>query len=130
MALRTFDTDDIEYKDDHVLIHVISDSMGDTAAGVVAAAASQFELGSVKISRLPQVRSVEQVVEYLDSVSTDDHAEHPSAVFHTIVDTDLRNDIRRELESRQIFSIDIIGPAINVLSTLTETEPLNIPGGV
>ena len=130
MALRTFDTDDIDFKDDCVLIHVISDSMGDTAAGVVAAAASQFELGSVRISRLPKVESVEQVVEYLDSVDTDDHHEHPSAVFHTIVDTDLRNDIRRELEARQLFSIDIIGPAINVLATLTEMEPLNIPGGV
>ncbi len=127
MPLRTFDTDDIDYADDCVIIHVLSDSMGDTAAGVVAAAASQFELGSVRISRLPQVRSVDQVREYLDGASDD---EHPSAVFHTIVDTDLRNDIRRELESRQLFSIDIIGPAINVLATLTETEPMNIPGGV
>ncbi len=124
--MRSFDTDDIEYCDDCALIHVISDSEGDTAAGVVAAAAAQFEEGCVKISRLPKVRTIDQVIEYLDA---NQESEHPTAVFHTIVDTDLRNDIRRELEARQIFSIDIIGPAINVLSTLTQSDPKNIPGG-
>lgn len=125
--MRTFDSDDIEYCDDCALIHVISDSEGDTAAGVVAAAASQFDVGCVRISRLPKVRSLDQVIAYLDENQT---SEHPTAVFHTIVDTDLRNDIRRELEARQIFSIDIIGPAINVISTLTQSDPKNIPGGV
>lgn len=110
----------VEYTDDCAYIHVISDSLGDTAAAVLATAAAQFEPGTVRVMRLPCVEEVQQVTEYLDE---NEDANHPSAVFHTIVDTDLRNELRRELESRQIYSIDIIGPAINVLATLTESEP-------
>ncbi len=116
--------DEIEI-DDKPLIHIISDSLGATATSVVMAAAGQFEDDIVDIERLSKVDKISQVREYLDL-----HANpaRPMAVFHTIVDSSLRNEVRSELDYRGIPSIDLIGPAITVLSTLTGAEPKNIPG--
>ena len=43
------------------IVHVISDSLGDTACEVVLAAAGQFDEGCIRISRLPKVTDVSQV---------------------------------------------------------------------
>ncbi|MBQ3339369.1 MAG: kinase/pyrophosphorylase [Atopobiaceae bacterium] len=109
------------------IIHVISDSLGDTASDVVAAAASQFDDGAVRIARLTKVSTVERVRRYFD-VNAEPGV--PKAVFHTIVDPDLRAEIRGELDSRGIPSIDLIGPAISVISMLTGDEPKNIAGAI
>ncbi|MCI1665314.1 MAG: kinase/pyrophosphorylase [Atopobiaceae bacterium] len=122
-----FDQNEEDYNDDAAIVHVISDSLGDTASGVVGAAAGQFERGSVHIKRLSKVTDIEQVRAYFDENADPNH---PTAVFHTIVDSSLRNEVRHELDRRGIPSIDLIGPAISVLSTLTGSEPMNLPGAI
>ncbi|OFK24292.1 kinase/pyrophosphorylase [Olsenella sp. HMSC062G07] len=102
------------------VVFVLSDARGETAASVVEAAADQFSDKVVTIKQLGNVKSVDMVRTYLDSNIT---ADVPLAVFHTIVDRNLRRDIRRELDSRGIPSIDLLGPAITVISTLTGEEP-------
>ena len=109
------------------IIHIISDSLGDTATDVVLAAAGQFDKDAVRISTLAKVENVDQVKGYFDEVSDPDS---PTAVFHTIVDAGLRSEIRHELDLRGIPSIDLMGPAITVLSTLTGQQPKNIPGAI
>jgi regulator of PEP synthase PpsR (kinase-PPPase family) len=104
---------------------IISDSSGETAADVIRAATSQFEGDPIKMSRLSQVRSAEQVREYLDGIPDE---LLPGAVFHTIVDLDMRSEIRAELDRRSIPSIDLLGPAMNVIATLTGLEPVSIAG--
>lgn len=126
MSKPTFDLHEIEFLPDCAIIHVISDSLGETASGVVMAAAAQFEPGEVKIERLGKVTTLDQVREYFDELGDDDT--HPSAVFHTIVSNDLRREVRRFLDDRGIPSIDLLGPAINVLATLTGKEPKGVPG--
>ncbi|MCC6097858.1 MAG: kinase/pyrophosphorylase [Olsenella sp.] len=117
--------------DDDVMEHVtpvvfvLSDARGKTAAGVVEAAADQFGEDAVIIKQLGNVRSVDMVKDYLDR-NLDPGV--PVAVFHTLVDRNLRRDIRRELDKRGIPSIDLLGPAITVLSTLTDQEPIYQPG--
>lgn len=71
-----------------VTVHVISDSLGDTACEVVLAAAGQFSQDSVHISRLPHVSDVSQVKRYLEPYID---RERRIAVFHTIVDPALRS---------------------------------------
>ena len=102
------------------IVFVISDARGETATGVVSAAASQFTDDIVIIKRLGEVRSVDTVRSYLDENVDPDC---PLAVFHTIVDRNLRRDIRRELDKRGIPSIDLLGPAVTIISTLTGEEP-------
>ncbi len=107
------------------IVFVISDARGETATGVVSAAASQFTDDIVIIKRLGEVRSVETVKKYLDENVDPDV---PLAVFHTVVDRNLRRDIRRELDKRGIPSIDLLGPAVTIISTLTGEEPVNLAG--
>ena len=107
------------------IVFVISDARGDTATGVVEAAASQFTDDIVHIKRLGEVRDVDVVRAYLDENVDPDC---PLAVFHTIVDRNLRRDIRRELDKRGIPSIDLLGPAVTIISTLTGEEPVNQAG--
>lgn len=102
------------------VVIVISDARGKTATGVVEAAADQFGTDSVIIKKLSNVKTVEMVSEFL---SKEIDGDVPLAVFHTIVERNLRRDIRRELDRRGIPSIDLLGPAITVISTLTGEEP-------
>lgn len=102
------------------VVIVISDARGKTATSVVEAAADQFGEDSVIIKSVGNVRDLATVKKYLD-----ENVEEgvPTAVFHTIVDRNLRRDIRRELDGRGIPSIDLLGPAITVLMSLTGEEP-------
>ncbi len=122
--MATFDEQEIEPEDLVPIVHVISDSSGDTADEVVEAAALQFDDDALEISRLPKVRSVVQVSQYFDAF--DPH--RPTAVFHTIANVSLRAAIRAELDRRAIPSIDLLGPAVNVISGLTGLQPSGAVG--
>ncbi len=102
------------------LIYVLSDSRGETANTVVMAAAAQFGEESVDIERLSNVHDVDTVRAYFDEHFEPDR---PCAVFHTFANGILRREIRRELDRRGIPSIDLLGPAVTVISTLTGEEP-------
>ena len=103
------------------IVIVLSDARGKTAAGVVEAAAAQFDEGIIVIKQLGNVRTLDTVKEYLDGNVEDGK---DVAVFHTIVDQNLRREIRRELDARGIPSIDLLGPSITIISTLTGEEPV------
>lgn len=102
-------------------IHVISDSLGETAAEVALAATAQFGAGNVHIQRLPKVSALSQVKAYLDEHCS--NPGHRSLVFYTIVDPGLRAQIQAEFEARGIDSLDLIGPAIDAVQRLTGLEP-------
>ena len=70
-------------------------------------------------------RAFEQVRDYFDK---NFNPERPSAVFHTFANGQLRREIRRELDRRGIPSIDLLGPAVTVISTLTGEEPSHAIG--
>ena len=107
------------------VVFVLSDSRGITATHVVEAAADQFEEGAVIIKRLCEVTGVAMVLDFLNQHIKD--TEH-MAVFHTIANEHLRREIRLELDKREIPSIDLLGPAINVLGNLTQLEPVCVAG--
>lgn len=108
-------------------VHVISDSLGDTACDVVLAAAGQFSRDSIHISRLPRVTDVSQVQRYLDPYID---RERRIAVFHTIVNPTLRSQVLDYLSTLHIRSVDLIGPTIAVLSSLTGEEPKGVAGTI
>jgi regulator of PEP synthase PpsR (kinase-PPPase family) len=90
------------------------------------AAAAQFEVDALDIARLSDATSVDKVTEFLEQQEQG----RPIAVFHTFVDERLRRDVRHELVRRGIPSIDLLGPAVTVLSTLTGEEPSNKIGAL
>ena len=125
MASLDLSTDEV-VEDIKPIVIVISDARGDTAYSVVVAAAAQYEVDALDISRLSDATSVQQVEEFLDKQEQG----RPMAVFHTFIDERLRRDVRHELVRRGIPSIDLLGPAITVLSTLTGEEPSNQIGAL
>ncbi len=125
MASLDLSTDEV-VEDIKPIVLVISDARGDTAYSVVVAAAAQYEVDALDISRLSDATTVQQVEEFLDQQEQG----RPMAVFHTFVDERLRRDVRHELVRRGIPSIDLLGPAVTVLSTLTGEEPSNAVGAL
>ena len=103
-------------------IHVISDSLGDTAADVALAAAAQFDAGIVHIERLPKASSLQQISEYLDAHLVGERPER-FLVFHTIANRELRTSLEAELVRRAIPHIDVLGPALDAISRLTGEQP-------
>lgn len=106
-------------------VHVISDALGDTACDVVLAAAGQFPEGAIAIARLPKVERIEQVESYLAPYIA---AGARFAVFHTIVDTELRRAVDALLQRLNVPAVDLMGPAMGVISALTGLAPLGVPG--
>ena len=112
---------------DNPILYILSDSRGETALAVVYAAAAQFPDDSVEIERISNIGDVETVCEYFDEHY---NSGRQCAVFHTFADGTLRREIRRELDRRGIPSIDLLGPAVTVISTLTGIAPSHEVGAV
>ena len=125
MASLDLSTDEV-VEDIKPIVLVISDASGDTAYSVVVAAAAQYEVDALDIARLSDATSVDKVTQFLEQQGQG----RPIAVFHTFVDERLRRDVRHELVRRGIPSIDLLGPAVTVLSTLTGEEPSNKVGAL
>ena len=125
MASLDLSTDEV-VEDVKPIVLIVSDARGDTAYSVVVAAAAQFDEDALDIERLSDATTVERVNAFLDKQESG----RPIAVFHTFVDERLRRDVRHELVRRGIPSIDLLGPAVTVLSTLTGEEPSNKVGAL
>lgn len=111
-------------------IHVISDSLGDTAADVGLAAAAQFRSGLVRIERLPKVTSLQQVIDFLDQHAPQEQDGAPSnfLVFYTIANQELSCQVAQELAHRGIRCLDVLGPAVDAISDLTGEKPSGTSG--
>ncbi|MBF0911643.1 MAG: kinase/pyrophosphorylase [Atopobiaceae bacterium] len=123
--MAALDIDNNTLGDGLPIVYVLSDFRGETGIAVVKAAAAQFGNDSIEIVRVPNIKDVESVRTYFNE---HEDAGRPRAVFHTFADGSLRREIRRELDQRLIPSIDLLGPAVNVLSTLTGEEPSHAIG--
>jgi regulator of PEP synthase PpsR (kinase-PPPase family) len=125
MASLDLSTDEV-VEDVKPIVLIISDARGDTAYSVVLAAAAQYDVDALDIERLSDANSVDKVNAFLDKQEEG----RPIAVFHTFVDERLRRDVRHALVKRGIPTIDLLGPAVTVLSTLTGSEPSNKVGAL
>lgn len=112
-------------RDGMVDIHIISDSLGDTAAAVVDAALSQFPDERPTVIRLTKVTAFEQIERHF---TRHRHDLRPVVVFHTIVDPALRRAFKRYANTSNIYAIDILGPAVNALSVVLDRIPADKPG--
>ncbi len=105
------------------MIYIISDSIGETAELVARAAASQFDHGQVEIRRVPYLTEPEDVREVVEEASGS-----PSIIVFTLVLPGLREALLREAEARNIQAVDIMGPVMQALSSVTSGAPRLEPG--
>src|SRR6185312_3905549 len=97
---------------DTLEIHIVSDSTGDTAARVARAAQSQFEDFESALIRHARVKTRDQLEKALEAA-----AGRRATVFYTLVDPVLREAMVELARERRIVSLDVLGPALNAVST-------------
>jgi len=112
--------------DNRPIINIISDSIGDSAATMAVAAASQFSDGRCIINRLPKVSSLEQMRPFIDAHLHETKAE--MILFHTIADEQLRAELDDYLMDKNVVAVDLIGPAIDAIALATGRPPKGQPG--
>jgi regulator of PEP synthase PpsR (kinase-PPPase family) len=76
-----------------ITIHLVSDSLGETADAVARAVAAQFPPGAFRVERLPKVAGVEQLRELVKAL--------PPAlrVLYTIIEEELLAEMRDLVEA-------------------------------
>ncbi|MCL2339434.1 MAG: kinase/pyrophosphorylase [Actinomycetia bacterium] len=110
----------------HPVINIISDSIGDSAATMAVAAASQFSDGNCLINRLPQIYSLEQIKPFIQNHLRD--SAETMILFHTIADEHLRAELDDYLMDKPVVAVDLIGPAIDAIAEATGRVPKGQPG--
>ncbi len=111
-------------------IFILSDSLGDTAAAMVSAAAVQFAEEDTRVERLPKISSLDQVKSYMTSrlAKHENSLSGATVVFYTITDLELRNKVAQYFKEIDLTSVDLLGPAIEAITKATGKAPLGRPG--
>lgn len=106
-------------------IFAVSDSIGETAEQVALATASQFK-DVVTVKRIPYVRSLEgvnELMQYIESCG-------PCMVVSTIITVNVREFLTARCIERNVNIVNVLGPIINVASTILDTYPHYNPGAI
>ena len=115
-------------------IHVLSDSVGETARAVAQAAAAQFGVTHPKIEVIGKVKSAEQVISWLD-----EHARYHCEtlgddrlmVFYTLVHAPLRDEVSAYIDAHDnIYGVDLLTAAIDAISEISGLVPRDLPGAL
>ena len=105
------------------IIYAISDSLGETAESVARATASQYDKETIDIVRVPYINDELQINEVVKEAATGGHV-----ICHTIVSSDLRSYLDRACKEQGVQAVDIMGPVMDAVGTMTDTEPRLAPG--
>jgi len=113
----------IREEDTPLTVYILSDSSGETAESVARAALVQFPPGRASIYRLPQIRSTDQLKGLIQQVSA-----HRAIIAYTLVLPEYQLALEEEAMRYQIPTVDLLGPLISRLASLTALSPLSQPG--
>jgi regulator of PEP synthase PpsR (kinase-PPPase family) len=105
------------------VVYIMSDSIGETGELVVKAAISQFTGANIEIERKPYLKSTAQIDAILETA-----AKSQSAIMYTLVRPDLKNALETKAHALGITHVDIMGPVVDALQTVTHLAPRNEPG--
>jgi regulator of PEP synthase PpsR (kinase-PPPase family) len=112
-------------KRDPITVHLLSDSLGETADAVARAAAAQFPPGSFRLERLPKVSTVEQLEELVQV-----HCGAHCIFFYTLVAPELLDRMRSLVVERGVRGVDILGPSVELLAHAAEVSPRGVAGAI
>ena len=99
-------------------IHLLSDSIGEMAEQVAKAAAAQFAPGLFLIERLPRVTNAGELMNLVRR-----HCGSSCIFFYTFADEALRAEMQRVSALVNANSVDILGPAVELLSRAAALAP-------
>ena len=105
------------------LIYVLSDSVGETGEMVAKAAMSQFDGGNIRVRRKPYLKSAEQI-----DLALKEASQNKSAILYTLVRPDLILILETKAKALGLVHVDIMGPVVDALSSISHLSPRNEPG--
>ena len=106
-----------------LIVFTMSDSSGETAEAVARAAVVQFSPGHASIYRLPQVRNSQQIPAMVKEIS-----QGRGIIAYTLVLPEYRETLEAEARKYNLPTIDLLGPLMARIATLTDSAPLSQPG--
>ena len=106
-------------------IFAVSDSIGETAEQVAEAAASQFP-ENVEVRRIPYVKSLEDVEDLMRDIKECEKA----MIVSTIITVNVREYLTQKCVESNLSVINVLGPIINVASSLLDQQPQYNPGAM
>lgn len=106
-------------------IFAVSDSIGETAEQVSLAAASQFK-GDVEVKRIPYVKELDDIEDLMKEV---DECES-CIIVSTIITVNVREFLTQKCLEKNISIINVLGPIVNVASSILNRMPDNNPGAM
>lgn len=106
-------------------IFAVSDSIGETANQVAVAAASQFK-EEIEVKRFPYTKTLEDVEEIIENLNKVEKA----MIVSTIITVNVREYLTQRATEKNVFVINVLGPIINVASTLINKVPDYNPGAM
>jgi regulator of PEP synthase PpsR (kinase-PPPase family) len=105
------------------VIYLLSDATGETAEKMVMAALTQFRDKPVRLKRINNVRTKNQVYESLDEA-----LDQQALVVYTIVNQDLAQLTHDECDSLGLTSIDLLTPLLMKVAHCLGRSPKETPG--
>lgn len=105
------------------VIYVLSDSIGETAEQVARAAAAQFRISKEQIKRIPYINSKDAIDKVINEVK-----EYNSIIMYTLIMPELKEYLEDTAKENSINCVDIMGPAIEAISFMTNKKPIFVPG--
>ncbi|MGG7145144.1 pyruvate, water dikinase regulatory protein [Clostridium nigeriense] len=106
-------------------IFAVSDSIGETAEQVSLAAASQFK-GEVEVKRVPYVKELDDVEDLMKKVNECERC----IIVSTIITVKVREYLTQKCLEKNISVINVLGPIVNVASSILNRMPDNNPGAM
>lgn len=106
-------------------IFAVSDSIGETSNQVAVAVASQFKV-DVVVKRMPYIKTLEDVEDVIKAVGECEKA----MIISTIIAVNVREYLTEKAIGKNIFINNVLGPGINVVSTLLNKMPDYNPGAM
>ncbi|NTU70224.1 MAG: kinase/pyrophosphorylase [Coriobacteriia bacterium] len=106
-------------------VHILSDSLGETADAVARAAVAQFPRGTFRVERLPKVSSASELSDLVGS-----HCGRSCIFFFTLGKADLRAEMLSLVAAGKVRGVDILGPAVDLLSNVADMVPRGVSGAM
>ena len=106
-------------------IFAVSDSIGETAEQVSLAEASQFK-GEVEVKRVPYVKELDDVEDLIKEINECERC----IVVSTIITVKVREYLTQKCLEKNISIINVLGPIVNVASSILNRMPDNNPGAM
>jgi regulator of PEP synthase PpsR (kinase-PPPase family) len=104
-------------------IYVVSGGAGASGEQAVRTALAQFDGLEMPVVVVPRVRRAEELAAVVDEA-----AAAGGTIVHTLVDAELRGALVRLAQTRQVASIDLMGPLLARLTRVLGREPAGQPG--